>query len=51
MRQTSNIACKQAFLATFSHDLDMDLDKCVPKVAWGHYQEFNKFDLAAHLLT
>ena len=45
------IACKQAFPAMFSRYLDMDLEEYVPEIIWGHNQEYDKFDLAAHLLT
>ena len=43
MRQTNNIAYKQAFLAMFSHHKDMDPEEYVTKVIWSHYQEFDKF--------
>ena len=35
------ISCKEAFLAMFSHHLDMDLEENVPNVTRGHDDEFH----------
>ena len=51
MRQTNNIACKQASLAMFSHHKKWILKNTSQRSSEAIIKNLTNFDLAAHLFT